>query len=80
MTFYNACMFFWMLLDPLFSLSVSSSLLGRFFVLSFQTAASIGISNFFRAIFMVFLSSPSSGSTKVDTSQLSRIIELLSMS
>ena len=73
-------MFFWILLDPLVSLPVSSSLLRRFFVLSLQTAAYIVISNFFRAISMVFLSSPSYGSTKVDTSQLSRITELLSMS
>ena len=43
----HACSVFWLWLEPLLSLSVSRSLLGRFFVLSLQSIAdSIGTCNF----------------------------------
>ena len=46
----HAYFVFFISLDPLVSLSVSSSLLGRLIVLNLQgMAASIGISNLFRA-------------------------------
>ena len=68
---------FWILSDPLVSLSVSSTLLGRLVVLSLQNiAASIGISNFFRAFFSGFVELSIIRIDRVDASQFPRIVEL----
>ena len=73
----QACFVFWILLDPLVSLSDSSSLLGRLVVLSLQSiAASIGISNFFRAFFDGFLELSIIQIDEMNASPSSSIIEL----